>query len=71
MVSAGLEQSISYFKRFRMEIDLNELSHPVPDLPVGYFWLPWHRSLLDRESEIQTVKSRTAPTVAPGIGPGP
>jgi hypothetical protein len=38
--------NISYFKRFRMEIDLDDLP-PVPPLPAGYRWLPWDDALLE------------------------
>jgi ribosomal protein S18 acetylase RimI-like enzyme len=41
---------ISYFKRFKMEVDLNAL--PPPVLPAGYFWVPWDRSLLDVHAEV-------------------
>jgi hypothetical protein len=44
--------SITYFKRFRMEIDLNELP-PVPALPAGYFWLPWDESLMEVHAEVK------------------
>jgi ribosomal protein S18 acetylase RimI-like enzyme len=44
--------SISYFKRFRMEIDLNVLP-PVPPLPAGYSWLPWDETLLELHAEVK------------------
>jgi ribosomal protein S18 acetylase RimI-like enzyme len=42
--------SISYFKRFRMEIDLNDLP-PVPQLPEGYGWLHWDEAHLELHAE--------------------
>ncbi len=42
----------SYFKRFRMEIDLNELP-PVASLPEGYHWLPWDESLLTAHADVK------------------
>jgi ribosomal protein S18 acetylase RimI-like enzyme len=42
---------ISYFKRFRMEIDLNALA-PVR-LPEGFLWLPWDESLLEIHAEVK------------------
>jgi ribosomal protein S18 acetylase RimI-like enzyme len=42
---------ISYFKRFRMEIDLNAL--PPAHLPDGFHWLPWDESLLDLHAEVK------------------
>jgi ribosomal protein S18 acetylase RimI-like enzyme len=40
---------VRYFKRYRMEIDLNGL--PSPELPAGYSFLGWHASLLDAHAE--------------------
>ncbi len=42
----------TYYKRFRMEIDL---SGPVPPvlLPDGFVWVPWAETLLDRHSEVK------------------
>jgi ribosomal protein S18 acetylase RimI-like enzyme len=40
---------VRYFKRYRMEIDLNGL--PPPDLPAGYAFRAWHCSLLDIHAE--------------------
>ncbi len=44
--------NITYFKRFRMEIDLNELP-PVRILPVGYFWVPWSDACLEAHAEVK------------------
>jgi ribosomal protein S18 acetylase RimI-like enzyme len=44
--------SISYFKRFRMEIDLNMLP-PVPRLPEGYRWVPWDENLLELHADVK------------------
>jgi len=44
--------SISYFKRFRMEVDLNGLP-PVPRLPDGYSWLPWDEAYLELHAEVK------------------
>jgi GNAT superfamily N-acetyltransferase len=44
--------TISYFKRFRMEIDLNDL--PPPDaLPGDFIWLPWEEALLDTHADVK------------------
>jgi hypothetical protein len=40
---------VRYFKRYRMEIDLNGL--PPAELPTGYSFLGWHTSLLDAHAE--------------------
>jgi mycothiol synthase len=44
-------RTISYFKRFRMEIDLAALP-AVPPLPPGYSLVPWTYSLLDVHAEV-------------------
>lgn len=44
-------RSISYFKRFKMELDLFD-PPPLPCLPDGYQLLPWHDSLLDSHAEV-------------------
>src|SRR5262245_54441167 len=41
---------ISYFKRFRMEIDLADAG-PPPPLPVGYSWMAWHDGLVETHAE--------------------
>jgi ribosomal protein S18 acetylase RimI-like enzyme len=43
---------IAYFKRFRMEVDLNELP-PLGALPEGYYWLPWDEGLLAAHAEVK------------------
>lgn len=44
--------AITYFKRFRMEVDLDEgISAPI--LPPGYHWVPWRESLLDAHAEVK------------------
>jgi ribosomal protein S18 acetylase RimI-like enzyme len=42
--------AITYYKRFRMEIDLDSRIDP-PKLPEGLRWIPWDESLLDRHAE--------------------
>jgi len=44
--------SISYFKRFRMEMDLSGLA-PVARLPEGYSWLPWEEAFLELHAEVK------------------
>jgi ribosomal protein S18 acetylase RimI-like enzyme len=46
MISLADQCKITYFKRFKMELDLQSLP-PVPPLPAGYRWVAWEESLLD------------------------
>jgi ribosomal protein S18 acetylase RimI-like enzyme len=43
--------SITYYKRFRMELGLSNLP-PVPALPEGYFWVPWDEAILDLHAAV-------------------
>lgn len=49
---------LTYFKRYRMEIDLTgrDLSWPV--LPEGYQLLPWASSLLEAHAEVKFLSFR-------------
>jgi ribosomal protein S18 acetylase RimI-like enzyme len=42
---------LTYFKRFRMEIDLSQPLFACPRLPAGYHLRPWHESLLEAHAE--------------------
>lgn len=44
--------NITYFKRFRMEIDLYDLI-AIPPLPLGFFWVPWDAFLLSTHAEVK------------------
>ena len=44
--------AITYFKRFRMEVELGEWL-PEPTLPDGYQWIGWNDSLLALHADIQ------------------
>ncbi len=41
----------TFYRRFRMEIDLRRVDVRVPSLPVGYFWNHWHSDLLERHAD--------------------
>lgn len=41
---------LQYFKRYRMEIRLEETPIPSPILPEGYFWREWHHSDVERHA---------------------
>jgi ribosomal protein S18 acetylase RimI-like enzyme len=44
--------SIAYFKRFKMEADLDDVP-PVPVLPRGYSWIPWDEDLLEVHADVK------------------
>lgn len=41
---------VSYFKRYKMELDLVEIPS-VPALPAGYVWTPWSDAVLAAHAE--------------------
>lgn len=43
--------AITYYKRFRMEIDLAGIS--PPSLPSPYLWKPWDESLLEAHAQLK------------------
>jgi ribosomal protein S18 acetylase RimI-like enzyme len=51
MFSVEEKRPVSYFKRFKMEIELFDAPAP-PSLPEGYYWVPWEDSLLDLHAEV-------------------
>jgi ribosomal protein S18 acetylase RimI-like enzyme len=44
--------TVTYFKRFKMEIDLYA-APPVPALPKGFYWVPWDDSLVDAHADVK------------------
>jgi len=51
MIPLADQRKVTYFKRFKMEIDLYD-APPVPALPDGYRWVAWEDSLLDVHAEV-------------------
>ena len=49
--------AITYYKRFRMEIDL-DLDQVLPVLPSPFQWARWDESLLDRHAEVKYLSFR-------------
>lgn len=46
------DRLVTYYKRYRMEIDLQtELPRPV--LPAGYAWVAWNDLLLEQHAEVK------------------
>jgi RimJ/RimL family protein N-acetyltransferase len=46
MLSLGAAQNLTYYKRYRMEIEVWSAAE-ASLLPAGYQWLPWREDLLD------------------------
>lgn len=61
--------TISYFKRFRMEIDLTGGS-VAPAAPAGFFWEAWSDSLLSVHAEVkyQCFRNELDARVFPNLG---
>ena len=61
---------LTYYKRYRMELDLRSPMPPVPDLPDGYSFVPWHDDLLPRHAEVKWQAFRGEPDthVFPSLG---
>lgn len=52
MIAPEADRGVTYYKRFRMEIDL-EVPLPEPSLPEGYSWGAWHPSLMKAHAEVK------------------
>jgi ribosomal protein S18 acetylase RimI-like enzyme len=44
---------VNYFKRFRMEIDLDGRDLSPPATPEGYYFIPWKKYLLQVHAEVK------------------
>ncbi len=51
MMPLSEKRHISYFKRFKMEIEFYD-APPFPILPLGYRWVAWEESVLDLHAEV-------------------
>lgn len=45
-MTTAQSQDARFLKRFRMEIDLSEITLDRPHLPEGYAWAEWHPAIL-------------------------
>lgn len=61
---------LTYFKRFRMEIDLTGRQLTSPALPEGYLALPWDDSLVETHAETKyhSFRSEIDANVFPCLG---
>ena len=50
---------MTYFRRFRMEIDFRRVPLPEPELPEGYTWAHWDSSLVDRHAAVKFESFRS------------
>ncbi len=48
----GYAMAITYYKRFRMEINLDQ-AVTMCALPRGFVWVPWSESLMDQHAEVK------------------
>jgi GNAT superfamily N-acetyltransferase len=49
--------AITYYKRFRMELDLDGAIGP-PELPAPFAWVAWDEALVDRHAEVKYLSFR-------------
>jgi ribosomal protein S18 acetylase RimI-like enzyme len=49
--------AITYYKRFRMEVDLDG-ALPPPALPPPFAWVAWQESLIDAHAEVKFLAFR-------------
>ncbi len=50
--------AITYYKRFRMEVDL-EGAYATPPLPPEFVWVSWDESLIDQHAEVKYLSFRS------------
>ena len=60
----------TYYRRFRMEIDLRRADLPLPHLPEGYFWTRWDHNLIERhaETKFESFREELDALVFPCLG---
>ena len=56
--SLPASMAITYYKRFRMEVELDGFLLP-PDLFAPYTWVPWDEALLEEHAEVKYLSFRT------------
>jgi len=61
---------ITYYKRFRMEIDLGRVALPAPELPACFAFVPWQPSLLERHAaaKFESFREEVDSDVFPCLG---
>lgn len=61
---------VTYYKRFRMEIDLNRVRLAEPALPESYEWVAWEIGLLERHAmaKYESFRAEVDSNVFPCLG---
>jgi hypothetical protein len=61
---------VTYYKRFRMEIDLARTPLEAAVLPDGYEWVAWHSALLERHAlaKFESFRAEIDSDVFPCLG---
>ncbi len=61
---------LTYFKRFRMELDLRGRDFSAIRLPNGFYFVPWEASLLEAHAEVkfQSFRAEIDSNVFPCLG---
>jgi hypothetical protein len=54
MATTTIQNQVTYFKRYRMELDLVAPLPPVPSLPEEFAWAPWEERLLDAHADVKS-----------------
>lgn len=62
--------AVTYYKRFRMEIDLDRVVLPEAVLPAGFRFVPWQPSLLERHAaaKFESFRAELDSDVFPCLG---
>lgn len=65
-----MSMGLTYFKRYRMEIDVARRQLPRVELPEGYRLIPWDRALIDAhaEAKFQSFRAEIDANVFPCLG---
>ncbi|MBS0264966.1 MAG: GNAT family N-acetyltransferase [Planctomycetes bacterium] len=61
---------VTYYKRYRMEIDLGRVSLPAESLPASYEWVAWSPNLLERHAlaKFESFRAEIDSEVFPTLG---
>lgn len=53
MTAVSTPNTVTYFKRYRMEMDLVAPLPPAPALPDGFAWVAWEDRLLEAHADVK------------------